>query len=83
MMGFYFKTLFCLKDPSQYPPGSERTEALNRMCSFLKEWHVQGKVKDSLALDRDKVITTASSLCSRWKNIRMKADNLFNIGEEV
>ena len=77
MLGFYFKTLFCLKD--EYPLGSDRTEALNRICSFIKEWHVEGKVKDSLALDRDRVTTTASTLCSRWKNIQMKETNLFNL----
>ena len=49
-----------------------------RLRAFIQKCHVDGKVKDSLALDRDKVTATASSLCSRWQDIRLKLDSRSN-----
>ena len=80
-MTFNLKTLFCLQD--QYEVGSDRTSALCKMRSFITKVHVQGKKKDSLALDRDKVTSTASSLCSRWQEIKAKAENLFNLRKQL
>ena len=58
--------------------GSGRTQDLIRLRAFIQKCHVDGKVKDSLALDRDKVTATASSLCSRWQDIRLKLDSRSN-----
>ena len=55
---------------------------MREMRAFIAKVHVQGKKKDSLALDRDKVTTTASSLCSRWQDIRNKAENLFKLKQQ-
>jgi len=62
-------------DGDNYPTGSPRNKRLRDISTFIEKFHVKGKIKDSLAVDQDKVTMLASDLMTRWKNILNKADN--------
>ena len=57
--------------------------ALNELRAFIQKVHVQGKRLDTLALDRNKVTAIASSLYTRWQDVRDKAGNLFNLRQQL
>ena len=66
-------------DGETYPVGSQRNLALRDVSTHIDKCHVQGKAKDSLAIDQDKVTMLASDLITRWKNIRNLADNVHKL----
>ena len=54
--------IIVLLDGETYPVGSQRNLALRDVSTHIEKFHVQGKVKDSLAIDQHKVTMLASDL---------------------
>lgn len=75
--------ILVLLDGYDYPVGSIRFSALKDIRLLIEKCHIKGKVKDSLAIDSDKVTMLACELLIRWKNIINQVDYQHNIAEQL